>query len=66
MEQGDYFAFGPFRLDGTQGSVWQGDQTIALRPQSLAMLRYLVAPAGRLVTKAESDSTGLSGKISNS
>src|SRR5262245_39963066 len=53
MEQKHSLAFGPFRLDGTQGSVWQGDQVIALRPQSLALLRYLVAHAGRLVTKAE-------------
>ena len=30
-----------------------GEQSIALRPQSLAMLRYLVAHPGRLVTKAE-------------
>src|SRR5215831_5975184 len=53
MEQGHYFAFGPFRFDVTQGCVWQGDQAIALRPQSLALLRYLVAHPGRLVTKAE-------------
>ena len=45
--------FGPFHLDGTQGHLWRGDQRIALRPQSLAMLRYLVAHPGRLVTKAE-------------
>src|SRR5262245_3587553 len=45
--------FGPFHLDGTQGSLWQGDQAIALRPQSLALLRYLVTHPGRLVTKAE-------------
>src|SRR5262245_9846472 len=48
-----HLTFGPFHLDGTQGSLWQGDQAIALRPQSLALLRYLVAHAGRLVTKAE-------------
>src|SRR5215475_14162021 len=53
MEQEHYFAFGPFRFDVTQGCVWQGDQVIALRPQSLALLRYLVAHPGRLVTKAE-------------
>jgi len=33
--------------------LWQGEQAIALRPQSLALLRYLVAHPGRLVTKAE-------------
>src|SRR5215831_10262530 len=53
MEQGHYFAFGPFRFDVTQGCVWQGDQAIALRPQSLALLRYLLAHSGRLVTKTE-------------
>jgi DNA-binding winged helix-turn-helix (wHTH) protein len=52
MEQGPP-AFGPFHLDDTQGRLWQGDQPIALRPQSLALLRYLVAHPGRLVRKAE-------------
>ena len=46
-------AFGPFRLEVTQGRLWRGDQVIPLRPRSLAMLRYLVAHPGRLVTKAE-------------
>ena len=53
MEQEHHRTFGPFRLDGTQGRLWQGAQGIALRPQSLALLRYLVAHPGRLVTKAE-------------
>jgi Transcriptional regulatory protein, C terminal/AAA ATPase domain len=53
MEQEHYRAFGPFHLDGTQGCLWRGEQRIALRPQSLALLRYLVAHPGRLVTKAE-------------
>ena len=52
MEQGPP-AFGPFHLDDTQGRLWQGDPPIALRPQSLALLRYLVAHPGRLVSKAE-------------
>ena len=46
-------AFGPFRLEVTQGRLWRGDQVIPLRPRSLAMLCYLVAHPGRLVTKAE-------------
>ena len=33
--------------------MWRGDQVIPLRPRSLAMLRYLAAHPGRLVTKAE-------------
>ena len=53
MEQEPPIAFGPFHLDSPPGSLWQGKQAIALRPQSLAMLRYLVAHPGRLVTKAE-------------
>jgi DNA-binding winged helix-turn-helix (wHTH) protein len=48
MEQEHSLAFGPFRFDIMQGCVWHGDQAIALRPQSLALLRYLVGspPAG--------------------
>ena len=53
MEQGHHLAFGPFHLDDAQGRLWQGDQSIALRPQSLALLRYLVEHPGRLVTKTE-------------
>src|SRR5215831_1786308 len=53
MEQEHTLVFGPFRLDGTPECLWRGDQAVALRPRSLALLRYLVAHAGRLVTKAE-------------
>src|SRR5215510_9328490 len=53
MEQEHPCAFGPFHLESPPGGLWQGDHAIALRPQSLALLRYLVAHAGRLVTKAE-------------
>src|SRR5215471_14288429 len=53
MEPEHHLAFGPFRLDSPQGGLWQGDQAIALRSQSLALLRYLVEHPGRLVTKAE-------------
>ena len=45
--------FGPFRLETPQGGLWRGDHLIPLRPRSLAMLRYLAAHPGRLVTKAE-------------
>ena len=48
-----HLTFGPFRLEMTQGRLWRGDQVIPLRPRSLAMLGYLVAHPGRLVTKAE-------------
>src|SRR4249919_3434333 len=53
MEQEHPLAFGPFHFDGTQGRLWRGTQGIALRPQSLALLRYLVEHPGRLMTKAE-------------
>jgi DNA-binding winged helix-turn-helix (wHTH) protein len=53
MAQVHYIAFGPFRLETPEGRLWRGDQVLALRPRSLAMLRYLVAHPGRLVTKVE-------------
>ncbi len=53
MAQEQSIAFGPFYVEGPPGRLWRGDQAIALRPQSLALLRYLVAHPGRLVTKAE-------------
>ena len=53
--------FGPFRLETTQGRLWRGDQVIPLRPRSLAMLGYLVAHPGRLVTKAEVQSARVGG-----
>ena len=53
MGQEHHLTFGPFHLDDAQGHLWQGDQVLPLRPQSLALLRYLVAHPGRLVTKTE-------------
>ena len=53
MDQEHWLAFGPFRLETTQGRLWRGEQVIPLRPRSLAMLCYLVAHPCRLVTKAE-------------
>jgi predicted ATPase/DNA-binding winged helix-turn-helix (wHTH) protein len=45
--------FGPFHLDLLQNRLWREAQPIALRPQALAVLRYLVLHADRLVTKTE-------------
>jgi DNA-binding winged helix-turn-helix (wHTH) protein len=42
-----------FRLDLSSEQLWREDQTIALRPETFAVLRYLVEHAGRLVTKDE-------------
>jgi predicted ATPase/DNA-binding winged helix-turn-helix (wHTH) protein len=53
MTQEQQITFGPFRVDLTQGRLWRGDQAIPLRPRSLALLDYLAAHPGRLVTKAE-------------
>jgi DNA-binding response OmpR family regulator len=53
MESPHYLTFGPFRLDVTHGRLWRGEQPIALRPRSVAVLRYLVEHPGRLLTKAE-------------
>ena len=50
---GPAHTFDAFRLEPPPGGLWRGDVRLALRPRSLAMLRYLVAHAGRLVTKAE-------------
>src|SRR5262245_13557195 len=53
MEQTPALTFDAFRLEPPPGGLWRGDTMIAMRPRPLAMLRYLVAHASRLVTKAE-------------
>jgi DNA-binding response OmpR family regulator len=53
MEPAHHLTFGPFCLDVTHGRLWRGEQPIALRPRSLAVLQYLVEHPGCLVTKAE-------------
>ena len=53
MEPGPAHTFDAFRLEPPPGGLWRGDVRLALRPRSLAVLRYLVAQAGRLVTKTE-------------
>ena len=53
MEQEHSLVFDAFRLETTAGRLWRGDQVMALRRRSLAVLRYLVEHPGRLVTKAE-------------
>ena len=53
MEQTQALTFDAFRLEPPPGGLCRGDTGIALRPRSLAVLRYLVRHAGRLVTKAE-------------
>ena len=43
MEPEHDILFGPFRFDMTHGRLWRGEQMIALRPRTLAVLRYLAA-----------------------
>src|SRR5258705_7592867 len=45
--------FSPFRLDLANEQLWRGNQLVTLRPKTLAVLRYLVEHAGRLIPKEE-------------
>jgi DNA-binding winged helix-turn-helix (wHTH) protein len=47
-----WWHFGPFRLDRAMASLWRDDQLLPLPPKPLAVLVYLMAHAGRVVTKA--------------
>ena len=53
MAERQSLTFGPFRLDLLQSRLWRETQPIAIRPQALTVLRYLVMHSDRLVTKAE-------------
>lgn len=44
--------FGPFRLE-RDICLWRGERVVELRPRSLAVLRYLAARPGQLVTEEE-------------
>src|SRR5262245_35714496 len=43
--------FGSFRLDAANHRLYRGEERVALRPKTFALLHYLVARPGRLVTK---------------
>ncbi len=43
----------PFRLDVVNACLWCGTQAVTLMPKDFAVLHYLVAHPGRLVTKEE-------------
>ena len=47
------YLFGPFRLDLGNERLWHGPEEVILRPKSFAVLQYLVAQPGRLVTREE-------------
>ena len=54
MEHEHCITFGPFCFDMTHNRLWRGEDGIALRPRSLAVLRYLLEHPGRLVAVARS------------
>ncbi len=45
------WCFGSFRLDPTTGSLWHDEVLLPLPPKPLAVLVYLVAHAGQVVSK---------------
>jgi predicted ATPase/DNA-binding winged helix-turn-helix (wHTH) protein len=52
MAGAPHWHFAAFRLDQDNACVWHGAELLALRPKTFAVLHYLVAHAGQLVTKA--------------
>jgi DNA-binding winged helix-turn-helix (wHTH) protein len=51
MDSARQWLFGPFRLDPDNATLWRGEQVIALKPKTFAVLHDLVAHAGHLVTQ---------------
>jgi DNA-binding winged helix-turn-helix (wHTH) protein len=45
--------FPPFRLDSDQERLWKGEALLTLRRKPFAILRYLAAHPGKLVTREE-------------
>ncbi|MGH9843627.1 MAG: ATP-binding protein, partial [Blastocatellia bacterium] len=52
-KQARTIVFPPFRLDEVNQQLWCGEEVLALRPKSFAVLAYLLERPGRLVTKEE-------------
>ncbi len=48
---GDFYEFGPFRLDAPARSLYRGDEFVMLTPKAFDTLCLLVEEAGTLVTK---------------
>ena len=46
-----HWRFASFRLDPATTCLWRDDQLIPLPPKSFAVLAYLVAHTGEVVTK---------------
>ena len=53
MGQEQQIDFGPFRLDPVKKQLWRGKQEVELQPRPLAVLHYLAARPGQVVTKEE-------------
>ncbi len=51
LEQGKHIVFGPFRFDPATPQLWRGGQVVALQPKPQAVLGYLAARPGQVVTK---------------
>lgn len=45
--------FGEYRLDPVSGHLYQGQSPVPLTPKAFALLHYLAARSGRLVSKQE-------------
>src|SRR5262249_49407829 len=52
-EAGRLLRFGRFALDPTNARLYRGDEVVVLRGKTLAVLEYLAARPGQLVTKDE-------------
>ena len=53
MLSASQWCFGAFRLDAATTCLWRQEQLVPLAPRPLAVLAYLVAHAGEVVTKDE-------------
>jgi len=53
MRQEHQLVFGSFRLDPIKKKLWRGTEEVDLQPRPLAVLHYLVARPGQVVTKEE-------------
>ena len=53
MSSVKYWSFGAFRLDASTTCLWRDEQLLSLPPKPMAVLAYLVARAGQVVTKDE-------------
>jgi predicted ATPase/DNA-binding winged helix-turn-helix (wHTH) protein len=53
MSSDPLILFPPFRLDIRNEQLWRGDELVSVRPKPFAVLAYLAAHPGRLVTAVE-------------